>query len=180
MIKSAVMKVLTVKAAAIFAGVAASGGLALAASHGALPGQATTNQPAASASERGAGQAKTDADKDRDKDKAGASAEKSRGADDKDGPSPSLVGLCHAYSAGNKAEHGKALENPAFGALIEAAGGKEKVEAYCVLVLASAGPDKSHPAGQGNSDHPKGGPSDHPNGQPTDRPHGKPSDSPTG
>src|SRR3569833_4766450 len=33
-------------------------------------------------------------------------------------PSPSLVGLCHAYRAGDKAEPGKALESPAFTALV--------------------------------------------------------------
>jgi hypothetical protein len=53
-------------------------------------------------------------------------------------PSPSLVGLCHAYTAGDKAEHGKALESPAFTVLITTAGGKDQVDAYCVKVLADA------------------------------------------
>jgi hypothetical protein len=54
-------------------------------------------------------------------------------------PSPSLVGLCHAYLAG--ATHdGKT--NPAFNALTEAAGGADNVRTYCVTLLAG----KTHPA----------------------------------
>jgi hypothetical protein len=176
MIKSAVTKLLTVKAAAILAGAAASGGLALAASTGSLPDPFTTNVPAASAS-ASPGHGKSDTAKG----KANA-ADKSAEANEKDGPSPSLVGLCHAYSAGNKAEHGKALESPAFKALIQAAGGNDKVDAFCDTLLASAGPDasKSHPNGSDNTDHPKGGSSDHSNGAPSDRPHGKPSESTVG
>jgi hypothetical protein len=56
-------------------------------------------------------------------------------------PSPSLVGLCHAYLAG--ATHdGKT--NPAFTALTNAAGGADNVQTYCVTLLADAQP--SHPA----------------------------------
>jgi hypothetical protein len=51
-------------------------------------------------------------------------------------PAPSLVGLCHAYTAGAGSEHGKALENPAFTFLITTAGGKDKVDAYCGNLLA--------------------------------------------
>lgn len=50
-------------------------------------------------------------------------------------PSPSLVGLCHAYTAGAGSEHGKALENPAFTVLITTAGGREKVDGYCAGLL---------------------------------------------
>jgi hypothetical protein len=55
-------------------------------------------------------------------------------------PSPSLVGLCRAYSAGSKDERGKALESPAFTALLTAAGGESGVEALCTATLASAAP----------------------------------------
>jgi hypothetical protein len=83
-------------------------------------------------------------------------------------PSPSLLGLCHAVSSGNKAEHGKALENPAFTALINAAGGKDKVEGFCADLLKSKAPSKPAEAGQG---HPTGKPSvpapSHPTGQPS-------------
>jgi outer membrane biosynthesis protein TonB len=50
----------------------------------------------------------------------------------------SLRGLCRAISVGNKAEQGKSLEAPPFAALIEAAGGIDNVEAYCLALL---GPD---------------------------------------
>jgi len=163
MIKSLATKILTVKAAAVLAGAAAAtGGYALAATNGALPDPLTMNVPAASASaSKGSAAGK----------KAKPSTGKSHSAGTKDSPSPSMVGLCRAYSAGNKAEHGKALESPAFTALIEAAGGKDKVGAFCDTVLASAAPDasKTHPNGQGNPDHPKGGPTDRPNG-PTTKP----------
>lgn len=64
-----------------------------------------------------------------------------------DGPqvnatSPKVAGLCRAYSAGNKHRHGKALHSSAFQALAAAAGGEDKIEAFCAGVLAgpSAGP----------------------------------------
>ena len=110
-------------------------------------------------------------------------------------PSPSLTGLCNAYTAGAGSEHGKALDSPAFGALIAAAGGKDKVDAYCATVLADKSdkdgpPGKADPPGQSDVDHgnqghePKGngqngngngpptkdpGP-DHPTGSPTTHP----------
>ena len=53
-------------------------------------------------------------------------------------PSPSLLGLCRAYAAGQKTDHGKALDNPAFAYLISKAGGRANVPAYCATVLANA------------------------------------------
>lgn len=60
-------------------------------------------------------------------------------------PSPSLDGLCVAYQAGAM---DKAADNPAFGALQSAAGGADNVDAYCVnLIGASTHPVKpTHPA----------------------------------
>src|SRR5215471_11339798 len=46
-------------------------------------------------------------------------------------PSPSLRGLCVAYLA-NGIAGGTRMDNPAFGALVSAAGGKDKITAYCV------------------------------------------------
>jgi hypothetical protein len=94
-------------------------------------------------------------------------------------PSPSLFGLCHAY-ANVAANPGKALDNPAFTALISAAGGKDKVNAFCAVVL-KAGPShapSSHPTGKPSS-HPTGKPSSHPTGKPSSHPTGKPSSLPT-
>jgi hypothetical protein len=170
MIKTAVMKLLTVKAAAVVA-LAAAGGVAVAATTGTLPTTLTGSEhstsgvsaasshqagrPSArpSASEKGKGR---DGDKDGNQngnnqngDQNGNGPEGANGS-----PSPSLVGLCHAVDAGNKDDHGKALENPAFTALITAAGGKDKVDAFCATLLAaaSAAPKEhpSHPADSGD------------------------------
>jgi hypothetical protein len=70
-------------------------------------------------------------------------------------PSPSLVGLCTAYQAGVADNPGKALDNPAFTALITAAGGKDNVTAYCTAILPSP-----HPSGMPS--HPAASPSSHP------------------
>jgi hypothetical protein len=59
-------------------------------------------------------------------------------------PSPSLRGLCIAYLA-NEITGGKRMDNPAFGALVTAAGGKEKVATYC-LTLLRADPHLTRPA----------------------------------
>ena len=45
-------------------------------------------------------------------------------------------GLCRAYLSGNKAVHGQALQSPAFGALVTAAGGVDGVEAFCATAVA--------------------------------------------
>ena len=89
-------------------------------------------------------------------------------------PSPNLNGLCHAWLAGAGSRHGKARSNPAFTALITAAGGSASVDGYCMTVVAAKSaahrdepssedsdaphshPNKtSHP---GNSNHPAGKP----------------------
>jgi hypothetical protein len=45
--------------------------------------------------------------------------------------SPDLEGLCQAFLAGNGVEQGKKLDAAAFAALARAAGGQDKVPAYC-------------------------------------------------
>jgi hypothetical protein len=45
--------------------------------------------------------------------------------------SPNLKGRCRAYLAGNGAENGGKLDASAFQALARAAGGEDKVQAYC-------------------------------------------------
>lgn len=55
-----------------------------------------------------------------------------------------FAGLCRAYTSGNKAEHGKALASPAFGALVTAAGGVDNVTTFCGTM--TSGPSGSHPA----------------------------------
>jgi hypothetical protein len=58
-------------------------------------------------------------------------------------PSPSLVGLCHAWLA-HPRDITKVSSNPAFSVLITAAGSADAVDGYCTTLLNSAHP--SHPA----------------------------------
>jgi hypothetical protein len=173
MIKTAVMKLLTVKAATALA-LAAAGGVAVAATTGTLPTtltgseHSTSGVSAASSHHAGRPSARPSAkdnDNGRDGDKDGKQNGDQNGKQNGDqngkgpegangSPSPSLVGLCHAVNAGNKDDQGKALENPAFRALVTAAGGKAKVDAFCATLLASASAaPKEHPS------HPAGAPS---------------------
>ncbi|WP_310529271.1 hypothetical protein [Nocardioides sp.] len=50
-------------------------------------------------------------------------------------PSPSLKGMCNAFSAHDKSLHGKALDSTAFTALATAAGGRENIATYCVTLV---------------------------------------------
>jgi len=122
-------------------------------------------------------------------------------------PSPAVRGLCHAYSAGAGSNPGKSLDNPSFGALISAAGGRDKVTSYCTTLLTAtpghtaghgtgngkgnqeaSGKPTAHPtpasgthpasnSGQGNSD--SGAASAHVSNKPA-KPHTHPSPHPTG
>jgi len=172
MYKTAVMKLLTVKAAALIIATTAAGGVGLAASTGTLPAALTGNDRASTglsvaASHRADTPSVAPFAGDRGKDDTGTN-----GPDGAKGsPSPSLVGLCRAINAGNKDEHGKALENPAFSALVTAAGGKDKVDRFCAAVLASASAD---PKGQPSRSADTGQGGEHRTGAPTDRPAGKP------
>jgi hypothetical protein len=163
MIKSALVKVLTVKAAAVAALVLAGGGVALAASTGALPNPLSSHQPATATSSSG----------HPDSSHGPTATPHPGGSAD---PSPSLVGLCRAYTAGAGSAQGKALDNPAFHALLTAAGGKDNVDSYCTNLLATT---TTHPTGS-PSDHPSGRPSTHPTGRPSSHPTGNPSGHPTG
>ena len=49
--------------------------------------------------------------------------------------SPNLEGLCQAFTSGNGAEQGEKLDAAAFEALARAAGGQERVPAYCQDLL---------------------------------------------
>jgi hypothetical protein len=99
-------------------------------------------------------------------------------------PSPSLRGLCTAYLAGATSNPGKAASNPAFTALITAAGGVENVAAFCAALIptpsaSSTGVSSSHP-GNAPSTHPNGAPSTHPTGAPSTHPGGGNTTHPTG
>ena len=62
-----------------------------------------------------------------------------------DGPdAQAMWGLCRAYLAGAKADHGQALSSPAFVALVLVAGGADQVADFCTT-LPRPGSDRVHP-----------------------------------
>ncbi|NES16824.1 MULTISPECIES: hypothetical protein [Micromonospora] len=149
MSKFALAKLLTLKAGTAVLAVTATGGVALAAATGTLPTPLTEAGATPSAHATG----KPSEAADQGKGPAGAKGD----------PSPNLVGLCHAFTAGAGDNPGKALENPAFRVLITTAGDREKVAAYCETLLAA---EKVRPS---QAARPTATPS-HPTGKPGARP----------
>ena len=135
-IKTAVAKLLTVKAAALLT-VFAAGGVALAATTGTLPDSLAGLPVGAPKSAH-----------------ASARPTPSHPGRPSAMPSQALVGLCHAYLAGAGSDHGKALSSPAFTSLIDAAGSRDKVDAFCTDLVATSpgnasGRPSTHPTGAG-------------------------------
>jgi hypothetical protein len=192
MLKTTAAKLLTAKLLAGAAlATAATGGVALAAATNTLPdavqGAAhdVFNAPAPS-----------DHGKPSQRPSQGKQSATESSAAPKATPSPSLRGLCTAYQAGATSNNGKALNNPAFSALITAAGGTDKVAAYCTTLIGApsthpTGRPSSHPTGKptapptgAHESHPTGEPTTlpttgHPTGQPTSEPAGPPSTLPS-
>ena len=167
----ALAKISSLRVAVVAAvAVAATGGVAMAATGGALPNPLGGNTPQVQPTP---GQVT-------------ATPAATAGAKVTESPSPSLVGLCRAYTAGVSdnpgagGNPGKALDNPAFGVLISAAGGRDRVAAYCDAVLAAApGPDRTPPVPGGPGNGPDGTPA-HPTGKSDKSPKGPLSTRPTG
>ncbi|GAA5105684.1 hypothetical protein [Haloechinothrix salitolerans] len=120
MIKTALAALLTAKVAAPAAAAAAVGGIALASTTGALP------LPGDSPAEPPVNQVPA----------TSVTAPSTTPADKADAPSPSLPGLCQAYTSGANNDNGKQLDSAAFQVLITEAGGKDNVAEYCGDVLA--------------------------------------------
>lgn len=157
-VKSLLATLLAAKALAVTAAAASVGGIALAASTGSLPA------PAQNAAHDlvGAPAAAKHVDKVREV-KTTDDATPHPNAT----PSPSLMGLCQAYTSGVADSKGKALDNPAFTVLITAAGNESAVPAYCTALLATkhTGKPSAHPTpGQSHkpATHPTGPPASHP------------------
>lgn len=137
MLKTTLANLLTAKAAAVVA-AAGAGGIALAAGTGVLPVElpntasehsvVATTAPAPHSASPAADPAKPE--------QAGGN------------PAPSMAGLCRAYNAEVSNNPGKAMESPAFTALVDAAGATDKVDGFCKEKLAAA------------ADHPGGAPED--------------------
>jgi hypothetical protein len=141
MLKTALAKIATAKAAIVL-GAVGGGGVALAAGSGHLPGVDTAehhagDRPAASVtgSAHATGGHSTPSAAGRGSGARSAAA--GRSATPNGSPSPNLRGLCTAFNAGAGDNPGKALENPAFTVLITTAGGKDEVGTYCKALLAT-------------------------------------------
>jgi len=170
MLKTTVAKLLAAKLLTASAvATAAVGGMSVAAATGSLPAplqdaaHSTFNAPAHGHG-RGHGHGKPNPLPGKT-DEPGSSAS----------PSPSLKGLCTAYQAGATDNNGNAIHNPAFQALVTAAGGTSKLTAYCTKLV---GPAPTHPTGKPSS-HPTGAPSSHPTGKPSSHPTGAPATVPS-
>ncbi|BCJ58352.1 hypothetical protein Jiend_17740 [Micromonospora endophytica] len=158
MLKIFLTKLLTAKAASVIAATGL-GGVALAGGTGVLPNPLVdpatppaTHAPAAPGSDRPQPTTATGP--------TGAAGS----------PASSLAGLCEAYAAGAADNPGKALENPAFTELVEAAGGADKVQDYCADALSDESrrrPSIAPPATGRPSDRPTPAPG---GGAPTSRP----------
>ncbi|SCG78516.1 hypothetical protein [Micromonospora humi] len=68
------------------------------------------------------------------------------------------AGLCVAYRAVGEAERGRALAAPAFAGLVAAAGGADRVPAYCTGLLAGSPGPTGPPSGSDPTGHPTGPP----------------------
>lgn len=152
--RKAVAKALTIKVAIVMA-IAGSTGVVLAASEGALP-MPWSNIPA----EVPATTTTT------------PQAPSSPGARTAEGqlppadPDPAVIGLCEAYVA----HEDKDLDNPAFRALVEAAGGKDEVASYCELVeAAKPSTEPGRPSTSGKPEEP-GDPDANPETPPANTP----------
>lgn len=156
-IASRAARLLGVKAAALALAVGATG-VALAAGTGVLPNPLDANSRTVDSGSTLKGRTNPSGT-----DSRGTGSASTAAASAVPMPDPSLVGLCHAYVAEVAANPGKALDNPAFTALITAAGGAEHVAVFCAGLLSENGASSD----PGRSGHPIGPPSSHPTGKPT-------------
>ena len=140
---------------AISLGALSLGGIAVAAETGSLP---TPAQSAAHRVFRAVGVPDADQQASDHVNNRGGQPTQSHGnGPDLTATSPAVAGLCQAYAAGNKGEHGKALDSTAFQALATAAGGEDEIEAFCAGVLASQSAAPSPGPSAGPSAEPSAG-----------------------
>lgn len=86
-----------------------------------------------------------------------------------------LHGLCQAYSRGQKATHGHALDARPFTALVQAAGGADQVGTFCSSLPPKPHGLATHPTHPSHPAHPTNGPSDPPTpSEPRESPPTKP------
>jgi hypothetical protein len=149
MIKNVAAKILAAKFLAVAGiAVAATGGVAAAASTGHLPSplphSSHASDVAVAAVAESHGQptgTPTDSTSASPSASASESSEPSS-SHPAASPSPSLRGLCQAWLS-RPHEHGKADTNPAFSYLVSTAGGIDSVDAYCTSLLAGPAPSST-------------------------------------
>jgi hypothetical protein len=136
-------KIVTMKAAAAaLVAVLSIGGVAAAAS-GLLPGQASPvadqagATTAADTAAHGLGKAAV-ANTDGTAQTGSADGQGRESAVGPDATAAARAGLCRAWQAGQGADHGQRAESVAFQALVDAAGGADKVAAYCKDIAAGS------------------------------------------
>jgi hypothetical protein len=150
-------KVFTMKAAAAaLVAVLSIGGIAAAAS-GLLPGQASpaADRAPATTGTDAAGLGLGNAAATNTGGSARAGATDGQGRESAVGPDATAAahaGLCRAWQAGKGGDHGRRADAVAFRALVDAAGGADKVAAYCKDVL--AGTSSTRAQGQGQASPP--------------------------
>ncbi|MBO0891444.1 MAG: hypothetical protein J2P14_11025 [Acidothermales bacterium] len=159
MLKSVLARASIVAAVA----VAGGGGVALAASTGHLPGTGSPEEHASARSTHATTGATASHASPPATGTHGAAASHTAPSGS---PAPNMRGLCTAFRAHGSDNPGKALEDPAFKALITRAGGKDKVAGYCATVLSTPSGKASghhgdasthapsHPSSHGPSAHP--------------------------
>jgi hypothetical protein len=161
-------KVFTMKAAAAALVAALSLGGVAAAATGLLPDQASpvANQAAATTAADAAAHDLGKATVANMGGTAKAGSTDGQGRESAVGPDATAAahaGLCRAWEAGQGGDHGRRMDSVAFQALVDAAGGADKVAAYCRDV--AAGSAGAH--GQGQASPPSSGPTADP-GPPAD------------
>jgi hypothetical protein len=170
-------KVFTMKAAAAaLVAVLSLGGVAAAAS-GLIPGKPSPvvdRAPATTGADAAAAGRTAVADTDEGAHAGSAGGQGHGSAVGPDASGPARAGLCRAWQVGRGADNGSKADSVAFQALVDAAGGADKVAAYCADVAAggNAGthgqdrtprssvspPSNGPPASTGPGGHGQGGP----------------------
>jgi hypothetical protein len=184
MLSTALSKILAAKAvAAVVLLAGATGGVALAATVTGAPDAPPADRPAAtrtappSAVPGTGGNGGENGRANGNGPQTGADGAGSRPTDSPASPEPSLAGLCTAWAAGAGGNPGGAKDNPAFGALVDAAGSPDDVDAYCADLTDEDAPDAETPDEDAPDEGSRGADS---RGTDRDRRQGPPADTPAG
>lgn len=156
---SAPRRILTFRlAVAVLAAVLSIGGAA--AATGIFPGPAKPPAGHRPGSTGGGGSPTTAAPGRTDAASTTTEAERARGGGTATGPDasgPAMEGLCRAWQAGEGERNGKREDSTAFRALAAAAGGADRIDAYCQAVTPEPPKDKGKEKGKGSSPSPPDG-----------------------